>query len=90
MKERVRRLGGRWQMRNAMDKGDAKVHTIMVLLLLGERGHEGPTGRGLPFCRPLSRPSCHGHRPASQAEDREAGWLEEYIGYMQDHGMYLD
>ena len=52
----------------------------------GGCGHEAR-----PAClwRPSSRPSCHGPRPASQAEDGEAGWLEEYIGYMQDHGSTL-
>lgn len=52
-----------------------------------------PPGRGTRTRKPTDLPrtgrgqglSCHGPLPESQAEDGEAGWLEEYIGYMQDH-----
>lgn len=72
---------GHWQMRRAMGARTQRC-TIMVLPAVGtwtRRPTDLPcAGRCQGLCATAA------HRRAKQRT--EAGWLEEYIGYMQDQG----
>lgn len=65
------RESSRWALADAQcHGGGARRCTIMVL---PSRGDATTRADRLALCRPLSRPSCHGPRPASQAEERGSG-----------------